>query len=101
MTRGVTAKVAGWGRVPVCEAEELQGEDLRAVVRDARLTRGLGRSYGDASLPPRPGARVAASRRADRLLAFEPLSGALRAEAGVSLARINDLFWPRGFAAPV
>jgi FAD/FMN-containing dehydrogenase len=101
MMRGVPVKVAGWGRVPVCEAEEVLDEDLRAAVRDACLTRGLGRSYGDASLPPRAGARVAASRRADRLLSFDPGSGVLRAEAGLSLARLSEWLLPRGFAVPV
>src|SRR5262245_46635891 len=101
MKRGVRVKLAGWGRVPVREAEEVLDEDLRAAVQGASLTRGLGRSYGDASLPYRAGARVAASRRADRLLAFDPASGVLRAEAGLSLARLHDLFLPLGFASPV
>jgi len=101
MKRGVRVKVAGWGRAPVLEAEEVLDEDLRAAVRGARLTRGLGRSYGDASLPPQAGARVAASRRADRLLAFDPATGVLRAEAGLSLARLSDWLLPRGFAVPV
>jgi FAD/FMN-containing dehydrogenase len=101
MKRGVKVKLAGWGRVPAREAEEVLDEDLRAAVEGASLTRGLGRSYGDASLPAREGARVAASRRADRLLAFDPASGVLRAEAGLSLARLNELFLPRGFASPV
>jgi FAD/FMN-containing dehydrogenase len=101
MTRGVTVKVAGWGRVPACEAEEVLDEDLRAAVRDARLTRGLGRSYGDASLPPRAGARVAVSRRADRLLSFDASTGVLRAEAGLSLASLAEWLLPRGFAVPV
>jgi FAD/FMN-containing dehydrogenase len=101
MTRGVRAMIAGWGRVPACEAEVVEDEDLRAAVRGARLTRGLGRSYGDASLPPRPGERVAVSRRADRLLVFDPSTGVLRAEAGVSLARLSEWLHPRGFAVPV
>ena len=101
MKRGVPVMVSGWGRVPVREAEEVLDEDLRSAVRDARLTRGLGRSYGDASLPPHAGARVAASRRADRLLAFDPDAGVLRAEAGLSLARLSDWLAPRGFAVPV
>jgi len=101
MKRGVPVKVAGWGRAPVREAEEVDDEDLRAAVRGARLTRGLGRSYGDASLPPQAGARVAASRRADRLLAFDRSEGVLRAEAGLSLERLSAWLHPRGFAVPV
>jgi len=101
MQRGVRVEVSGWGRAPVREAIEVLDEDLRRAVCGASLTRGLGRSYGDASLPARPGARVAASRRADRLLAFDPASGVLRAEAGLSLARLSEWLWPRGFAVPV
>jgi FAD/FMN-containing dehydrogenase len=101
MKRGVQTRVSGWGRVPAREAEEVLDEDLRTAVAGASLTRGLGRSYGDASLPAREGGRVAASRRADRLLAFDPASGVLRAEAGLSLARLSDWLWPRGFAVPV
>ena len=101
MTRAVTVKVAGWGRVPACEAQEVLDEDLRAAVRGASLTRGLGRSYGDASLPARPGGRVAASRRADRLLRFDASTGVLRAEAGLSLAPLAAWLLPRGFAVPV
>jgi FAD/FMN-containing dehydrogenase len=101
MTRGVQTTVAGWGRVPALEAEVVEDEDLRAAARDARLTRGLGRSYGDASLPPHAGARVASSRRADRLLGFDASTGVLRAEAGLSLAVLSAWLLPRGFAVPV
>jgi FAD/FMN-containing dehydrogenase len=44
---------------------------------------------------------VAGSRLADRILAFDPAAGVLRAEAGFSLFELNRLFWPRGFCAPV
>ena len=39
--------------------------------------------------------------RADRILAFDPDSGLLLAEAGLSLAEIIRLFLPRGFFVPV
>src|SRR5690606_39473149 len=61
--------------------------------------RGLGRASGDASLP-RDGAVVLAERL-DRLLAFDPATGVLACEAGVSLATILELFLPRGFFFPV
>jgi FAD/FMN-containing dehydrogenase len=101
MARGVPVQVAGWGRVPAREAELVIDEDLRAAVRGARLTRGLGRSYGDASLPARVGDRLAGSHHADRLLAFDPQAGVLRGEAGLSLACLSDWLAPRGFAMPV
>ena len=84
-------ELSGWGRVPVVTARELRSEDLEAACREAVLSRGLGRSYGDASLPP-DGQLVSDTRLADRLLAFDPESGRLRAEAGLSLATLHALF---------
>lgn len=100
--------VSGWGRLPV-PGHELRSEDLEALTRGARLTRGLGRSYGDSSLPARggegaPGERVpevVATPLADRLLAFDEATGRLRAEAGLSLLALNRLLMPRGWFTPV
>jgi FAD/FMN-containing dehydrogenase len=80
---------------------EVLSEDLEALTRDAVLTRGLGRSYGDSSLPPPGHPVVAATPLADRILGFDPATGVLRAEAGLSLRAINRLFLPRGFYGPV
>ncbi|MEO5819487.1 MAG: FAD-binding oxidoreductase [Vicinamibacteraceae bacterium] len=80
---------------------ELLSEDLPSLTCGANLTRGLGRSYGDASLPSTPTARVAGSRLADRVIAFDPDSGALHAEAGLTLRDINRTFLPRGWFVPV
>jgi len=95
------ASITGWGRHPVVEGSEILSEDLEDATRDARLTRGLGRSYGDSSLPAKPADRVAGTRLADRLLAFDPETGRLRAEAGLSLAKLHAIFLPRGWASPV
>ena len=75
--------LSGWGRHPVVEGHETLSEDLERITRGAVLTRGLGRSYGDASLPPPGRHRVAGSVLADRLLAFDPDTGIVRAEAGL------------------
>jgi FAD/FMN-containing dehydrogenase len=85
----------------VVPGQELLSEDLATLTRDANLTRGLGRSYGDASLPAAPTARVAGSRLADRVIAFDPDRGVLRAEAGLALRDINRTFLPRGWFVPV
>ena len=77
-------ELAGWGRLPV-PGIEVRSEDLASVARGRTLTRGLGRSYGDASLPPPGVEEVAGSRLADRMLAFDPSTRVLRAEAGLSL----------------
>ena len=92
-------RVAGWGGVAV-EARELLSEDFPSIAREAVLSRGLGRSYGDSSLPP-PGQTVANSTLADRILAFDPKEGILRAEAGLSVTALNRIFHPRGFFAPI
>ncbi len=92
--------LSGWGRV-FGPGREIASEDIEALTRDATLTRGLARSYGDSSLPdPRDGV-VASSRLADRILSFDETTGTLRAEAGFSLLQINRTFWKRDFAAPV
>ena len=93
--------LSGWGRWPVVPGHELLSEDLVALTRDANLTRGLGRSYGDASLPSTPAARVVGSRLADRVIAFDADSGVLHAEAGLALRDINRTFLPRGWFVPV
>ncbi len=94
--------LSGWGQHPIVRGIELVGEDLEEITRGALLSRGLGRAYGDASLPPADcSGHAAGTPLADRLLRFDPESGVLRAEAGVSLAALNDIFIPRGWVSPV
>lgn len=93
--------IAGWGRVPVVFAEQRLAEALDDVCRPARLTRGLGRSYGDASLPASQQDLVACSRLADRVLRFDEANGIVRAEAGLSLRDLDLLAWRRRLASPV
>ncbi len=95
------SEISGWGRHPRMEARETRDEDLERASREGALFRGLGRSYGDASLPARSGAHVVSTSRADRLISFDAATGVLRAEAGFSLAELNRIFLPRGFAPPV
>jgi len=95
-----TRILRGWGGTSA-PGEEILGENLEEIARDAVLTRGLGRSYGDSSLPP-PGAhKVAGSTRADQILLFDEADGLLRGEAGVSLAKIQRVILPRGWSFPV
>lgn len=93
-------RLAGWGGHSA-PGRERRFEDLEALSRDAVLVRGLGRSYGDSALPPPGVSVVAGSTLADRILAFDPGTGRLRAEAGLSLLEINRLFFPRGLFSPV
>ncbi len=95
-----TSTIAGWGRLPV-PGVEVRSEDLLSLTEDMPLSRGLGRSYGDASLPPPGRPRVAGTRLADRILGFDPETGVLHAEAGLVLGELSRIFLPRGFSAPV
>ncbi len=92
-------ELSGWGRYPVVRAEQREAENLEAASAEATISRGLGRSYGDASLPVRGPALC--TRRADRILSFDADTGVLRAEAGLALRAINEIFPARGWASPV
>ena len=60
---------------------------------------GMGRSYGDSCLLD--GGTLLAARGLDRFISFNPASGLLRCEAGVTLAEILDFAVPRGWFLPV
>jgi decaprenylphospho-beta-D-ribofuranose 2-oxidase len=95
MTRLV--KLSGWGRYPVTQGQVATPGDAGGVAAALAggpvIARGLGRSYGDAAT----GARVIDMRGMDRFLAFDPATGVLQAEAGLSLATIIDTLLPRGW----
>ncbi|MFT3709617.1 MAG: FAD-binding oxidoreductase [Archangium sp.] len=91
-------QISGWGRQFV-QGEELQPESLDGA--PPVLFRGLGRSYGDSSLPAAASPVVVNTTRANRIIAFDPATGVLRAEAGLSLVDLNRTFLPRGWFTPV
>jgi FAD/FMN-containing dehydrogenase len=93
-------QLSGWGRTFV-PGRETRSEDLAGITRGARLSRGMGRSYGDASLPAQGDSTVVGTTLADRILGFDDSTGVLRVEAGICLAELNRLFLPRGFFTPV
>ena len=98
-----TATLTSWGRVvraPQEVARPRWGDELPALVRHAHgpagvLARGLGRSYGDSAL--NPGGAVIAMDGVDRIHAFDPASGVLRADAGLSLGAVIRLALPHGW----
>lgn len=93
--------LTGWGRHSAVPALVRVSEDLEAASCGMTLSRGLGRSYGDAALPAAAGAPVLVTRLADRILGFCPQTGRLRAEAGLSLERLCHLLWRQGWSPPV
>jgi FAD/FMN-containing dehydrogenase len=92
--------IRGWGRLGA-RGRELRSDDLERATVGATLSRGLGRSYGDSSLPASPDGTVVNTTLADRLLAFDADTMVLRAEAGCSLLALNRLFLPRNVFVPV
>ncbi len=92
--------IAGWGNVPAMGRERF-GTDLGRLSEDVGLSRGMGRSYGDSSLPPPGRPDVMNTRMADRILAFDRDSGRFRGEAGLTLHEINRLYLRRGYFSPV
>jgi decaprenylphospho-beta-D-ribofuranose 2-oxidase len=94
------AKLSGWGRTFV-PGREIRDEQLERITPAASLSRGLGRSYGDASLPASGVLQVVGTTLADRILGFDDATGVLRVEAGLCLAEMNRIFLPRGFFTPV
>ena len=98
--------LSGWGRNPRIDALCARPERLSALhealaQRQGQpvLAHGLGRSYGDAALI-RDG-RAILTRRLNRMLDFDPQTGWLRCEGGVSLEEIIAAFVPQGFFPPV
>lgn len=63
------------------------------------LAVGLGRSYGDSCL--NADGRLIDMSRLDRLIAFDPATGVLRAESGLSLNALLRFCVPRGWFVPV
>lgn len=96
----VASTLAAWGRLTMPGAE-LLGENLESITHNTVLSRGMGRSYGDSSLPARPNDKIVGTRLANRILDFDSETGILRAEAGFTLVELNRLFIPRGFFSPV
>ena len=93
-----------WGRYPVYDAALLPlnwaGDFPPAnMVPSGMLPVGLGRSYGDVCLL-RDGTLLPTTAM-DRLLHFDPVTGVLTCESGVSLASILDFAVPLGWFLPV
>lgn len=100
--------LSGWGRFPIARsvvARPKRRDDIaEALLRHAKnaggvIGRGAGLSYGDASL--NSSGRVIAIGGLNRVLAFDPSSGRIACESGVTLGQIFDLCVPQGWCVPV
>ena len=93
-----------WGRYPKvdCRLETLFWTDEFPGSTPPAfpvLAVGMGRSYGDVCLLE--GGTLLSTRGLDRFLHFDPASGLLRCESGVTLAQILEFSVPRGWFLPV
>ncbi len=106
MTGWKSTALQGWGRStlsPCLAARPERLRELRAALDTPEgrtlIAHGGGRSYGDAAL--NTDGAVVVTGRLDRILAFDPATGELVAEPGVTFADLLAVFLPRGFVAPV
>jgi FAD/FMN-containing dehydrogenase len=95
-------KLSGWGRCPLVKSYVSQHKSvssieswLQFVGRWAVLPRGAGRSYGDAALNSQGYTLLTESL--NRIIDFNPQTGILRCEAGVTFKQINETFVPMGW----
>jgi decaprenylphospho-beta-D-ribofuranose 2-oxidase len=97
--------ITGWGRnshARVRAARPERSRDIDAALAvvgpNGLLARGGGRAYGDSAL--NSGGDVLLTERLDRILSFDPASGDIVCEPGVTFADLLDAFLPRGFMPP-
>jgi decaprenylphospho-beta-D-ribofuranose 2-oxidase len=96
--RGVRRELSGWGNRPRSVARVVPPQAAEPNDR-GMLARGLGRSYGDAAL--NAGGTVVDMTATAGLQAFDAERGAVRAEAGMSLADLLRVGLPFGWFPPV
>ena len=98
----IEQKLSGFGKYPtaICNVSRPSGirDIIEAVNGGTMIARGLGRSYGDASLNEH---LVCESALLNKYINFDEGSGILRCEAGVSIEHILDSFVSRGWFPPV
>jgi len=101
--RWKTAEYSGWGRVLRAEGQLARPERQSALAALAHeeLAPAIGncRSYGDTSL--NHGGNAVDMTRLDRFLGFDPDTGVLTCEAGLSLGEIARIMAPRGWLPSV
>ena len=94
---------SGWGRHPTIETTTHSPATRQGLARtlvevpDPLIPRGMGRSYGDASLAP----QTLCMTRFDHFIAFDTERGVIECGAGITLAAIAQLTVAHGWFVPV
>lgn len=88
-----------WGNYPAIAADELLLERTSPTLpqQPGWIPRGLGRSYGDSATAN----QVVNSLLCNRFLAFDPQTGVMTAEGGVSYDDLLQVCLPHGWFPPV
>lgn len=92
--------ISGWGGYPRMQAHvhaPRQSHLCASWLDHVLIPRGMGRSYGDSSLAP----EVLQTTGLDRLIAFDPQTGLLTAESGITLRELLRVVVPQGWFLPV
>lgn len=94
--------ITNWGRYPKVRSREFLPESAQEIQNHVRnsgqlVARGMGRSYGDASLAN----NVLSSDKLTAILNFDDVKGQITCESGTSLASILDVIVPKGWFLPV
>lgn len=95
--------LAGWGNYPLARSTIMRPERVASAANALAglpsnrtiIARGSGLAYGDAAI--NKGGFVLATSRMNKFLAFDPDSGLIRCQAGVSLGDILTVTLPRGW----
>jgi FAD/FMN-containing dehydrogenase len=101
----VMQPVSSWGRLThaphdvVALTDRLRAAAVVAASRQPALPFGNGRSYGDVCL--NESGVLWSTRDLDRFIAFDPSTGRLECEAGVTLDEIIAIALPQGWFPPV
>ncbi len=92
-------KLSGWGRYPVLQTRVYAPRSIEALADIVRseptlIARGNGRAYGDSAVNA---AATLKTKNLNHMVAFDPETGQLIAEAGVLLGDVISAFLPRGW----
>lgn len=92
----INETLSGWGNIPKSEGSVYYPQSANEIKTGiGQIARGLGRSYADQST--NKGGVVAKMEKMNRILAFDPQTGVLQCESGVSFEDIIQLAVPTGW----
>lgn len=96
-------KISGWGNYPKIETKlkkltDINQYDAILNLEESNIVRGLGRSYGDQAVNANG---YTLKNQMSRILEFDPNTGILKAESGISIAEIIEVFLNQGWFPPI